>query len=136
MSNQGPTIRVFALRQPFVVFELQSWHPPMNMYETDQAALLVIDLAGVDPTDLHIHVHPAQIEVHGVRHLAMPEGLRRIQRMEIGSGPFRLELQLTTMIDPEHAEARYSDGLLEIKLPYAAQPTQRRVVIHVDGGTR
>lgn len=136
MSNHPQTIRVIALRQPFVVFELQSWRPPINVYETDEAMLLVVDLAGVDPSNLHIHAHPSQIAVHGTRHLAMPSALRRIQRMEIGSGPFQLELQLTVMIDPERVEARYTDGLLEIRLPYASQPTQRRVVIHVDGGTR
>jgi HSP20 family protein len=136
MSNQTQRIRVIALRQPFVAFELQPWRPPLNMYETDQTMILVVDLAGVDPSNLHIHVHPSQIAVHGTRHLAVPPGLRRINHMEIGSGPFQLELQLPAMVDPERAEARYADGLLEIGLPYATQPSQRVVLIRVNGGAR
>src|SRR4051794_12926807 len=136
MSNPTQAIRVIALRQPFVVFELQPWRPPLNMYETDQALVLVVDLAGVDPSNLHIHVQPSQIAVHGTRHLAMPPSLRRINHMEIGSGPFQLDLQLATLIDPERAEARYADGLLEIGLPYATQPSQQVVVIRVNGGAR
>jgi HSP20 family protein len=136
VTNPSQAIRVIALRQPFVAFELQPWRPPLNVYETDQAMILIVDLAGVDPSNLHIHVHPSQIAVHGTRHLAVPPGLRRINHMEIGSGSFQLELQMVTMIDPERTEARYADGLLEIQLPYANQPTHRVVVIRVNGGAR
>jgi HSP20 family protein len=136
VSNKAQTIRVIALRQPFVAFELHPWRPPLNMYETDQALVLVVDLAGVDPFNLHIHVQPSQVAVHGTRHLAVPASLRRINYMEIGSGPFQLELQLTTTIDPSRAEAHYADGLLEIGLPYATQPSHQAVVIRVNGGTR
>jgi HSP20 family protein len=136
MTKPKPTIQVFALRQPFVAFESRLWRPAHNLYETDHAVILLVELAGVDPANLHIHVHPRQVAIHGVRQLAVPAGIRRVEQMEIGAGPFRLEVPLPRPVDPERAEARYAAGLLEIGLPFAQQPEQRVVVIRLEGGAR
>jgi HSP20 family molecular chaperone IbpA len=138
MSNtRQSTFRIVAIRQPFAVFELRPWRPQLNIYETEQGTQLIAELAGVAPDDLHLQVHPTAVEIHGTRQIATPPGLRRIQRLEIASGPFRIEVSLTTPIDPEHAEARYTNGLLDIRLPFARQSTQRVVVIRLgEGGAR
>ncbi|HMQ29883.1 MAG TPA: Hsp20/alpha crystallin family protein [Chloroflexaceae bacterium] len=136
MSNRKPSFQVFALRQPFVAFESRLWRPAHNLYETDRGVTLVVELAGVDPGNLHVHVHPRHVAVHGVRQLAVPEGIRRVEQMEIGAGPFQLEVPLGRSIDPEQAAARYAAGLLEIELPFAQQPTPRVVVIRIEGGAR
>jgi HSP20 family protein len=136
VSNRKPAFQVFALRQPLVTFESRLWRPAHNLYETDRGLILVVDLAGVDPSNLHIHLHPRHVAVHGVRQLSVPEGIRRVEQMEIGTGPFQLEVPLGLPIEPEQAGARYSAGLLEIQLPFAQQPTPRVVVIRIEGGTR
>jgi HSP20 family protein len=134
MSDRKPTFQVFALRQPFVAFESRLWRPAHNMYETESGVVLVVDLAGVEPADLHVHVHPRHVAVHGVRQLAAPHGLRRVQQMEIGAGPFQLEVPLERVIDPEQARGHYTGGLLTIELPFAQQEPTRVVVIRVEGG--
>lgn len=136
MSDPTRAIRVIALRQPFVAFEARPWRPPLNVYETEQALVLVVDLAGAKPSELQVYVNPTLIVVRGTRQLAAPPGLRRIQRMEIGAGAFELEVPLATVIDPERAVGRYSDGLLEIGLPYAEDPPTQVVVIRIEGGAR
>lgn len=136
MTNRKPTIQVFALRQPFVAFEARLWRPAHNLYETDRGVTLVVDLAGVDPANLHVHLHPRHVAVHGVRQLTVPEGIRRVEQMEIGAGPFQLEVPLGRPINPEGAAARYSAGLLEIDMPFAQQDTPRVVVIRIEGGPR
>jgi HSP20 family molecular chaperone IbpA len=134
VTKPKPTIQVFALRQPFVTFESRLWRPAHNLYETDQAVILLVELAGVEPANLHAHIHPRHIAVHGVRQLAVPAGIRRVEQMEIGAGPFQLEVPLARPIDPERAEAHYTAGLLEIRLPFTQQPEQRVVVIRIEGG--
>lgn len=136
MSTKKQTLQVFALRQPFVAFESRLWRPAHNLYETDSGMTLVVDLAGVDPGNLHVHLHPRHIAVHGVRQLTVPEGIRRVEQMEIGAGPFQLEVPLGRAIDPERAGGRYRAGLLEIDMPFAHQPSQRVVVIRIDGGAQ
>lgn len=134
MSSRKPTVQVYALGQPFVAFESRLWRPAHNLYETDRGATMVVELAGVDPGSLHVHLHPRLIAVHGVRQLAVPQGIRRVEQMEIVAGPFRLEVPLARPVDPEGAEARYSAGLLEIAVPFAQQAAPRVVVIRIEGG--
>jgi len=134
VNDPSRMIRVIAFRTPFVAFESRSWHPPLNVYETDDGLVIVADLAGVSVTDLQVHVKPRLIVVQGQRQLAPPPGLRRIHRMEIGAGRFELEVPLTAPIDPERSEGHYRNGLLEIILPYASDPPQHVVVIHIEGG--
>jgi HSP20 family protein len=136
VSDPTRAIRVIRLREPYINFEARPWRPLLNVYETDQGVTLVVDLAGVNPADLHVHVNPTLIAVHGTRQLAAPAGLRRIHRMEIGAGRFELEVPLGSPIDPERAEGRYRDGLLEIDLPFADAPPERVVVIRITGGAR
>jgi HSP20 family protein len=138
MSNpQQTAIRIVAIRQPFALFEYRPWRSPLNIYETEQGIQLVAELAGIALDDLHVQVHPTNVQIRGTRQMAPPPGLRRIQRMEIASGPFQVEIPLTTPIDPDRAEAQYGNGLLEIWLPFAHQATQRVVVIQLgEAGAR
>ncbi|MCS6883327.1 MAG: Hsp20/alpha crystallin family protein [Oscillochloridaceae bacterium] len=134
MNDPSRTIRVIAFRTPFVTFETRSWHPPMNVYETDEGLVIIADLAGVNPTDLQVYVKPNLLVVQGQRQLTPPPGLRRIHRMEIGAGRFEVEVPIATSIDPERSEGHYRNGLLEIILPYASDPPQRVMVIQIEGG--
>ncbi|MFO7169473.1 MAG: Hsp20/alpha crystallin family protein [Chloroflexota bacterium] len=129
------TVRVIAIRHPFAAFEARAWRPPLNVYELRDGLMLVVELAGVDANGLHVHVHPSQVIVHGERRLSAPQGLQRVHRMEIGSGPFYIEVPLGTPVNPDGAEARYSDGMLEVWLPFAQQPAQRVVVVQIGGGS-
>jgi HSP20 family molecular chaperone IbpA len=130
MSNSKPaTVRIVAIRQPFALFESRPWRPPLNIYETDQGIKLVAELAGISIDDLSVQVHPTNLQISGMRQVAPPDGLRRIQRIEITSGPFHIEVPLATPIDPDRTEANYANGLLAIWLPFAQQVIQRVVVI-------
>lgn len=131
-----PKPKIFALRPQFVAFESHLWRPAHNLYELDHGVMLVVDLAGVNPANLHVHLHPRHVAVHGVRQLAVPAGIRRVEQMEIVAGPFQLEVPLARSIDPERSEARYTSGLLEIGLPFAQHSEPRVVVIRIEGGTQ
>jgi HSP20 family protein len=136
-NSKSSTIRIVAIRQPFALFESRPWRPPLNIYETDHGIRLVAELAGIDLDDLSVQVHPTNVQIRGMRQVAPPAGLRRIQRIEITSGPFQVEVPLATPIDPDRTEANYRNGLLDIWLPFAQQVIQRVVVIRPgEGGAR
>jgi len=130
MSNSKPAaIRIVAIRQPFALFESRPWRPPLNIYETDHGIKLVADLAGISIDDLSVQVHPTNVHISGMRQVMPPADLRRIQQIEITSGPFQVEVPLATSVDPDRSEANYANGLLDIWLPFAQQVIQRVVVI-------
>jgi HSP20 family protein len=119
-----------------IAFEHRVWQPSLNIYETDQMVLIVAEIAGVDPNALYIDAEPNTVRIHGVRHIAPPEGLQRIDRMEISAGPFELEIPIHVPIEPEQATSHYHQGLLEITLPRVRRPTQRLTIKMTGEGER
>src|SRR5437762_2774816 len=105
-----PAIRIVAIRQPYALFQSRPWRPALNIYETEQGIRLVAELAGISVADLHVQVHPTNVQIQGLRQITPPAGQSRIQRLEIASGPFQVDVPLATPIDPDRAEANYSDG--------------------------
>jgi HSP20 family molecular chaperone IbpA len=128
------SIRILYPRLPYALFDLRPWTPPTNVFETEQAMVIVAELAGVDPASLRIDAHPTFVSIQGTRQLALPARLRRLHRMEIASGPFQIEVPFDRPIDPDAATARALNGLLEVWLPFAGQTEQRVVVIQVSEG--
>ena len=83
-----------------------------------------------------MYAQQAIVQIQGTRRLEAPAGLVQIHRMEITSGPFRLEVPTTTPVDPERVEAHYRNGLLEVRLPFTQQSARRVSVAQADGGSR
>lgn len=129
-DNPHASIRILRTRMPYAPFDVRPWSPPVNVFETEQAMLLVIELAGVEPSNVQIDAHPQFIRIAGVRQIALPHDLRRLHRMEITAGAFQIEIPFDRPIDPDRATARSNNGLLEIWLPFAGRGA-RQVVIQV-----
>jgi HSP20 family protein len=133
-DSQKSGLHVFTIRYPYVTFEQCSWQPALNIYETGQAVIIVAELAGVDPRELQIDVEVNLVRIAGMRQMTPPPGLQRIERMEIPSCPFRVEIPLRVAIDTEQADSRYQHGLLEVVLPFARRTPQRVIISVTEGG--
>lgn len=130
---QKSGLHVLTIRYPFVVFEQRSWQPFLNIYETEQALVIVAELAGVDPNHLAIDVEAHLVRIRGSRNVVPPDHLRRIDRMEITSGPFHIEIPLNRAVNPQQTESYYHQGLLHIVLPFMWHSSQRVVISVKDG---
>src|SRR5947208_11342422 len=93
---------------------------------------VVVDLAGVEPEDVHIVVHERALVVTGRRKRQQPDGQHSYHLLEMEYGPFERRLGLPVDVDPKGARAYYGDGLLTVTLPVAsAPPAQGRISITV-----
>ena len=113
-----------------------SWTPAVDVYETDAALVVLLDLAGVDPERTEVHAEPYLLKVRGVRrerHFAGGESdeSRTYHALEIPYGRFERTVRLPAGLDTDAAQASYRDGLLEITLP---KRVPREVRINVDSG--
>ncbi len=108
----------------------------LNVYETEDALLIVAELAGTDPNSLQIEINTNTVNVKGVRQVDAPENPVRIHRMEIGAGPFEFEVSLKMPVDANQSSSRYHRGLLEIVLPLIKAPSQRIVINVQEGDTQ
>ena len=98
-------------------FALEPWRPAVNIYETEEAVVVLAELAGIDPEKTIVQLEPSRLVIQGQRPGIIPKTVTKVHQLEIRSDPFSFEVSLPRPIDPRQAEASYRDGLLEIWLP-------------------
>ena len=118
-------------RTRYVSRRSSGFSPNVDVYYVDepQRAVVKVDLAGVDLTEIGIEVSGRHLAVFGERPVQETEG-RVYQQVEIPSGPFRRVVELQVDVDADRAKATYDDGVLRIELPLRdPEETTRRVPI-------
>jgi HSP20 family protein len=94
-----------------------AWRPPTDLYETDEAVVVRVEVAGIQPGDFTITLDRRRLIIRGERQSLVEP--RAYHQMEISFGDFYSELEIPCAVDPEEIEAQYSGGFLEIVLPKA-----------------
>ncbi|MCK4899987.1 MAG: Hsp20/alpha crystallin family protein [Anaerolineales bacterium] len=100
------------------------WRPPIDVFETDLAIVVRVEIAGVQESDFVITLDERHLSIRGTRP-DLPER-RAYQQMEIRFGEFSAEVDLHTQVNVEEVEAIYSNGFLRVTLP-KARPHQIRI---------
>ena len=118
-------------RARYVTRRSTGFSPNVDVYYCGepQRAIVKVDLAGVELSEVGIEVSGRHLAIVGERHLQESEG-RVYQQIEIPSGSFRRVVELQVEVDAERAGATYEEGILRIELPLRdPDATTRRVPI-------
>src|SRR3984893_9390013 len=103
---------------------MPAWTPALDMYETEDAIVVLLDLAGVHTKQTEPPPPPPLLAVRGARRDRhgpyVPNEERSYHALEIPYGRFERTVRLPPGTDTEAARASYRDGLLEITLPKRA----------------
>jgi HSP20 family protein len=91
------------------------WRPPTDIYETDDAFVVVMDIAGVEPDGFTVTFDAGVLTVSGER-LEQASGRREYHAMEVKVGPFERRFRFTKRVDRASLKATYEVGFLEIRL--------------------
>ena len=94
-----------------------AWQPAVDIFETEAAVVVRLEMAGVRAQDLKVNVDGELLQIRGVRQTRMGEDIRRLHQMEIAFGPFESAIRLGIPFDGEGVSAHLEDGLLEVRLP-------------------
>ncbi|OQX64004.1 MAG: hypothetical protein DRI32_01820 [Chloroflexi bacterium] len=91
------------------------WSPPTDVYESENAYTVRIEIAGMREADFTVSVEGSYLIVNGSR----PDVKERhaYRQMEIRCGKFTCAVSLPDLIDLENANAEYEDGFFVIVLP-------------------
>ena len=108
--------QVACTQQPTPSLALECWRPAVNVCETPEKVVVLVELAGVEPKDISIQAQSNQLIFEGQRLNRMPESVQRLHQIEIWSGSFSFQIPLPALIDPTQADANYQAGFLEVKL--------------------
>jgi HSP20 family protein len=105
-------------RTRYVTRRASGFSPNVDVYYCGdpQRAIVKVDLAGVELSQVGIEVSGRQLAIVGERHVQETEG-RVYQQIEIPSGQFRRLVELQVEVDAERASATYEEGILRIELP-------------------
>jgi HSP20 family molecular chaperone IbpA len=70
------------------------WEPPVDIFESERALLILVALPGVESEDIEISAGPEILLVAGVRRLPAAAVGMAIQRLEIPHGRFERHIRL------------------------------------------
>ena len=97
-----------------------AWRPPVEVYETDDALVVLVELAGLREDEIEVVLDDAVMTIRGDRSPAACEERRTVHAMGILYGPFAAEVYLPFSVDSDRVEATYEAGILRVRLPRAA----------------
>jgi HSP20 family protein len=106
-----------------------AWHPPTDLFETDDGYTIRLEVAGMNEQDFSIQYNQSMLVIMGKRPMLNPKCA--YHRMEISSGEFFTTVQMPDNIDIEHASAEYDRGFLTIEIP---RKLPVNIEINNDGG--
>lgn len=104
----------------------ETWTPSVNLYETENAYVVCVDLAGVDKEKIDLTVADQRLKLRGARTVPIQvetaEGEQahkrlKVHLMEIDHGGFYREVELPHDVEHDKISANYRNGLLWIELP-------------------
>lgn len=103
--------------------------PPMELTESENESVLVMELPGVAKEDVKVTVEEGVLSISGERKApAVPENGRWL-RNESASGAFVRTIELPHPVDAAKIAAELKNGLLRVVLPKAEQARPREITI-------
>lgn len=96
-----------------------AWSPLADVYETEEAFVVAVELPGVDEDDIEVHVDGDTLTLRGERRLTLGARPDAFHRMERSHGFFSRSFSFPQEVDPARVTAQFKDGLLRLELPKA-----------------
>lgn len=92
------------------------WHPPVDIYETDEQIILKAELPGIKKKDIEIEINDDILVLKGESRFEKNVQEENYHRMERSYGPFQRIFTLPYIVDKGSINAKYNQGVLEITL--------------------
>jgi len=105
----------------------EAWRPALEVYETEAALVVHVELAGIDQENLGVAFDGDVLMIEGERHSPEHEAdaseRRQYHEMGVPYGSFKARLQLPFPVNRDATEAEYEHGFLTVRLPRMARAT-------------
>lgn len=94
----------------------RTWLPHTDVYETRDAIIIKIELAGVRKEDISVSILGKKLTVRGIRQEEDQAEIISYHQMEIAYSEFERSILLPEALQNAELEATYRDGFLRIKI--------------------
>ncbi len=108
---------------------LQSWVPPVDVWETDNEVVYAFDLPGVPEDKISVELHDDTLTVTGEREHKDERSEDGFYRYERRFGSFSRTLGVPQGVGEDAIKAAYENGVLEIRIAKPEVTKPRRIPI-------
>ncbi len=102
--------------------------PRADVYETEEAIVVVADMPGVDAESVDITLEDNVLTINGYVEPEPPEGYNLVYA-EYRVGDYLRAFRLSDQIDRDGIEATVKDGVLRLYLPKVAEAKTRKITV-------
>jgi len=103
--------------------------PTADIFETDEALTVIMEMPGVKKDNVSIEVENDVLRVEGRIDFSGYQGMEPVYT-EYNVGHYARGFTLSGKIDRESISARLDDGVLTLTLPKAKEAMPRRIAVH------
>ena len=102
--------------------------PNTDIYETETALTVVLEMPGVEKTNVEVAVEGGVLKVYGRIDFSKYEGLQPIYT-EYNISHYARSFRLSSKIDQTKIEAQMNDGVLSLVLPKVEEAKPRAISV-------
>ena len=102
-----------------------SFRPAIDVYETEHATVVRVELAGVRSEDVRLTLDGEYLQISGRRSTTYERPPEHHLQMEIPRGNFERVIRLPHPYDPERVSAVLQAGILTVELPNLPPETRK-----------
>ena len=132
MSTQGQALSVQEKKEVTAKSEktmpARYFTPAADIFETDDALTVVMEIPGVEKKDLEVHLENDVLRIEGRIDVSKYEGLEPVYS-EYNVGHFARSFSLSSQIDGKRIAATVENGVLTLNLPKVEESRPRRIPI-------
>ena len=104
-------------------------YPKVNVSENEQEVFVQAELPGMEPKDIDISYQNGTLLLKGEKKFEDEQKKGNFHRVECSYGSVHRAIPLPAEIDPDRIEAKFKNGVLNIKMPKAETAKSKKIEI-------
>jgi HSP20 family protein len=108
----------------------RSFSPPMDIYETEDHLVVVMEVAGMRAEKIQVTFDKDILSISGTRDEPSSPPKTRLHQMEIDYGKFQRTIRIPFPLKSHEFKATYRQGFLLITVPKGEEPVSHNVEVN------
>jgi len=106
------------------------WAPAVDIKEEKNKYVLLVDLPGVNPEEIDIHMEKGALSIKGERKTELKTGEEGFKRIERKHGAFERRFTLPEDVNPDAIDAKSNNGVLTVSIAKQEVLQPRKITIN------
>lgn len=100
----------------------------LDAYRHGDVITVEFDLPGIDASSIDLQIERGELRLQAKRKIAVPDGARYLVRERADTTVMR-RLMLGDVLDVDHVDATYHDGVLTLRIPLHETAKPRQITV-------